>query len=98
MRNLFRPSPLLNTQKHVGLFPEAFEIIKFALFITEDVNQHVAVIHQHPAALRFPFDGDGQTTMLLFDRLAHAIGQCLDLAVAVTCANDEKIGDNCIGA
>lgn len=82
--------------EHVRLFPEAFEIIKLALFLAKDVDEHVAVIHQHPTAVAFAFDGNGQTVVLVLDGFAHAVGKRLDLAVAVPGADDEKISDDCV--
>lgn len=80
------------------MLPEAFEVVKLTLFFTEDVNKDVAVVHQDPAAGRFAFDGNREPTVFLFDRLAHTVGNCLDLAVAVSGADDEKIGDDHVGA
>ena len=89
---------LLDAQQDVGFLPEAFQIIEFALFLAKDVHDHVAVVHQHPAAVRLAFDRDRQPAVLILDGFAHALGDGANLAVAVSCADDEKIGDNRIGA
>lgn len=89
---------LLDVDQYVCFFPETFEIVEFTLYFGENMNDHIAVVHQHPTAITSAFSGNRQAAVLLLDCLAHTIGNRFDLAVAVPGANDEEIGDNRVGA
>src|SRR5688500_17048487 len=51
---------LLDAQEDVCVLPESFEVEVAALIFGEDVQNHVAVVHQDPTAGRFAFDGVGE--------------------------------------
>ena len=88
---------LLNADQDVRLVPETFEVVKLAFVFTEDVDEHVAVVHQHPAAFAFTLYRDGQAIVLFLNGGTDAICHRFNLAVAVAGADDEKVGDNRVG-
>src|SRR5262249_62199159 len=57
-----------------GARPHLLEIVEFAHFRAEDVNDHVAGVDQHPVAMRQAFDthlGDTALLQRLDDVLRH---------------------------
>lgn len=83
--------PLLNTQQHICLAPETFQIVKLALAFSEDVDDHIAVVKQHPSARMLTLCGVGELAELGFDGFADIFGQGADLAVARPRADHKEI-------
>ena len=82
---------LLNTQQHIRLAPETFQIVKLALAFPEDVDDHITVVEQHPSAGMLTLRGVGELAKLGFDGFADIFGQGADLAVARPRADHKEI-------
>ncbi len=89
---------LLYAQEHIRLAPQPFQVVVQTLLFQEQMHDHIAVVHQHPAALRHAFDGMRQLAIVLLDAGAHIVNQRLKLPVTVAVSDDEEIGDDGVGA
>ena len=81
----------------MGAAPHAFQIVVIAFIFLEEMDNCVAVIHQHPTAVRCAFNRGRKFAVFLFDLFTDIVSQRAQLAVAVTGANDKIIRDDCIG-
>jgi len=88
----------LNTEQDIRLAPQPFQVVIQALLFYEQMDDHIAVVHQHPAAFRHTFNGMGKLDVVLLDAGAHVIHQRFKLPVTVAVGNDEEVGDDGVGA
>lgn len=82
----------------MGRAPQPFQIVEEALLLQEQVDDHIAVIHQHPATVGGPFDRERQLGITFLDGLAHIVRQRFQLAVTVAVTDDEEVGDDRVRA
>ena len=82
---------LLQSQQHLAVFPQFFDLIKIALVGGKEVDDDIAVIHDDPAVAGIPL-----FFRLLFEHFADiidgGIGERIQHAVACTGADDEIVG------
>ena len=74
-----------------GITPEPFEIIVVAGLLGEDVDDKVAIIHQHPFGILMTFDVR-RTFAGIGEALADLVADGLDLARIAAGADDEVVG------
>ena len=82
----------------MGAAPHAFQIIVITFVCLEDVDDGIAVIHQHPTAFGCALYRRWQLAICLFDLFAHTVGNGAQLTVTVTGTNDEVICNDGIGS
>src|SRR5581483_496603 len=80
-----------------GAGPEALEVVELAHGHVEDVDDDVAVVHQHPLAALHPLERDRFRT-LAPDLLLDRFGDRLDLRVRSAAADDEVVRDRGLAA
>ena len=73
-----------------GVGPEAFQIVKTAHVIIEDMDNDIAVIHQHPVALLETIDTE-RLDSLCFQILLNMFGDGADLAVGRPVADEKRV-------
>ena len=78
--------------------PHAFQIVVITFICLEDMDDCVAVIHQHPTTFGCALNRRGQLAILFLDLFAHTVGNGAQLTVTVTGTNDEVIRDDSIRA
>lgn len=71
--------------------PQAFQIVKLASFVREDVDQQIAVISQNPLGRLVAFHADG-TVAVGLQLLLDGVTDRLDLADVRPRADQEVIG------
>ena len=64
----------LHVQNDVRVAPKSFQIVIISFFRSENVDDEVAKIYQHPAAFRVPFDAVGQDTAVFLGVLGDTVG------------------------
>src|SRR5580765_7383074 len=72
--------------------PQALEVVELAHGEVEDVDDHVAVVHQHPLSVRHALDRDrtlAESAQIVLDRLRDG----LDLCIGAPGTDDEVIRD-----
>jgi hypothetical protein len=85
---------LLHSEQDAAFGPEAFEVVVFALFGREEVDDDTAEVNEHPAAGSLIIDAFEHGTALdeFIGDIADGFGQCAQLTVAGAVGNDEIIG------
>ena len=73
--------------------PEIFQTVQRALFVVEDVNDHVGVIHDDPLARRIAVHGHGRDVMLELEPFLHLPRDRFQMWLGCACADDEIIGE-----
>lgn len=58
------------------------------------MNHDVAIIEQHPTAVRLPFNRKGQPFKFFFHTQPYRVRQRFCLTITVGAANDEVVGNN----
>ena len=76
-----------------GVAPEAFEVVVGPLFLEEDVDDEVDEVQEDPARLAVSLAAQGAGAFGAAGPL-DLFGDGADLAVAVTRADDEVVGDD----
>lgn len=89
---------LLDAHQHLGSTPQTFQIVVAAFVGQEQMNDDVAVVHQHPAALPRALDREGEACVAFLHTFADVIHQRFELPVAGTGADDEKVRNDRIRA
>jgi|GEM_PF-5927898 len=77
--------------------PDFFDIVEAADFGTEDVNDDIANINQHPVTGRKPLDARLAMAGFL-QRPQDVIGQSPHMAVGAARSNDQGVGDRAFAA
>lgn len=85
---------LQHAQQNTGLAPQAFQVIIDAQRRREDMNNHIAIIDQHPAIFATPLDMRRAGRGLFAHLLTNMVNNRVDLAVTIGGADDEKIGNH----
>src|SRR5581483_3585356 len=73
-------------------YPQALEVVELADRHVEDVDDDVAVVHQHPLSVRQALDGE-RALSLRTERVLDAVGDRLHLRVGAAAADHEVVGD-----
>lgn len=84
-------SRLLDSQQHLAVAPEFFEVVVGAHIGREEMHNHIAKVHDQPAFARFPFHA-ALLFVVRFGCLQHTFGERIEHAVAGAVAEDEIIG------
>src|SRR5918911_418352 len=74
-------------QSHGFAAPDFLEVVKVAHGGMHDVHHHVAEVHQHPFAVRFPFDAV-HARAVFAHLLLHIVGERFDLPRRITARDD----------
>ena len=82
----------------MGATPHAFQVVVTTFIFLEEMDDSIAVIHQHPTAFGCALNRGRQLAVLFFDLLAHIISQRAQLTITVAGADDEVIRDDSIRA
>ena len=72
-------------------FPQLFQVIVGALFRAKEMDDHIAVIEQHPFDFPTPLPAPREDLKVLFDRHEHAFLKSLQLPVAAAVAKDKIV-------
>ncbi len=80
----------------MGFVPKPFEIVIFAGFGGEDVDDEITKVHKHPARFGAAFDGAGEDTAVFLRVLSNPIGNRAQLAFICAIAQKKIIGKNCL--
>src|SRR5918995_7179837 len=72
-----------------GIRPQAFQSVVLAGILPEDMDDHVAEIHQYPLRRSFPFDAQG-TTSGLRQNAVNMIGNRSSLPVGL-CGTQNQV-------
>lgn len=84
------PKALLNLEEYRRFDPEIFEPVEFSLFASQEVNDHIAVVHQDPSTFNLALDAVWANSP--FPHLAHDFAlQCAQLSDVVGGRNDKHI-------
>ena len=73
-----------------AVFPDSLQIIKQAVLTVKDMNNHIAVIHQHPVGIAIALHLFGADTGSS-EFFIHKIRYCVHLARIVSVCNDKEI-------
>ena len=65
---------LLNLKEDMGAAPHAFQVVITTLLFLEEMDDRIAVIHQHPTAFGCPLNRGRQLIIGFLDLFAHIIG------------------------
>ncbi len=75
---------LLPRQRHpLGRAPEIFQRVERPRLFVEQVDHHVAVVEQDPAALVVAFDAQPLVAQLVFERVVDLVADGVELPAAV---------------
>src|SRR5512132_2035030 len=77
-----------------GIAPQALEVVVLALLLTEDVDDDVHVVEEHPLPPVLALASDGLDAQTFANTLLDLLDQRADLAVAGTRGDHEVIGDH----
>jgi hypothetical protein len=82
---------LLQSQQYLSFTPQFLQRVVIALVGREEMDDHIAKIHDLPAvvglAFLFAF-----SAMFFADVLDHSVGECIQHAVTGACADHKKVG------
>ncbi len=80
----------------MGFVPKPFEIVIFAGFGGEDVDDEITEVHEYPARFGIAFDGTGHDTAVFLRILSNPIGNRPQLPFIRAIAQKKIISKNCM--